>query len=239
MTAVDDVARALDPRVAGLSPSATLAIQQRANALIAEGHTVYKLGLGQSPFPVPLPVVEALRSHATEKDYLHVRGLHELRAAVARYHRLRDGLARSPDDVLIGPGSKELMFQLQLCFDGELLIPTPAWVSYAPQARLAGRRMRYLRTDPEDGFRLRPEMLAAACAMFERAGLAIAQATPRADADSDAQAHFGPLALYLSAGFSMHRTDSDGTLWVRRRLGGDGRTPATARDPASSPATGR
>ncbi len=83
------------------------------------------------------------------------------------------------------------------------------------------------------------EMLAAACAMFERAGLAIAQATPRADADSDAQAHFGPLALYLSAGFSMHRTDSDGTLWVRRRLGGDGRTPATARDPASSPATGR
>ena len=163
MTAVDDVARALDPRVAGLSPSATLAIQQRANALIAEGHTVYKLGLGQSPFPVPLPVVDALRSHATDKDYLHVRGLHELRAAVARYHRLRDGLARSPDDVLIGPGSKELMFQLQLCFDGELLIPTPAWVSYAPQARLAGRRMRYLRSDPGDGFRLRPEEIVAAC----------------------------------------------------------------------------
>lgn len=63
------------------------------------------------------------------------------------------------------------------------------------------------------------ELLAAACAMFEEAGLEIAQATPLAEADSDARAHFGPLAMYLAAGFSMHRTDSDGTLWVRRRLG--------------------
>ena len=153
----------LDERVRGLSPSATLAIQERAAALLAEGRTVYRLGLGQSPFPVPLPIVEALRAHAAEKDYLNVRGLRELRAAVASYHRRRDGLSRSPDDVLIGPGSKELMFQLQLCFAGELLIPTPAWVSYAPQARLAGRTMQYLRTDPADGFRLRPETLVAAC----------------------------------------------------------------------------
>lgn len=155
-----DLERALDERIRDLSPSATLAIQERAGALIAEGKTVYRLGLGQSPFPVPLPVVEALRANAAEKDYLPVRGLRELRAAVARYHRLRDGVARSPDDVLIGPGSKELMFQLQICFRGELLIPTPAWVSYAPQARIVGRRMSYLPTSVSDGFRVRPEALA-------------------------------------------------------------------------------
>lgn len=158
-----DIEKALDERIAGLSPSATLAIQERANTLLAEGRTIYKLGLGQSPFPVPLPVIEALRAHAAEKDYLPVRGLHELRAAVARYHRLRDGLARGPADVLIGPGSKELMFQLQICFQGELVIPTPAWVSYAPQARIVNRQMQYLPTSASDGFRVRPEALAAIC----------------------------------------------------------------------------
>lgn len=163
MTVRRDVETMLDERIAGLTPSATLAIQERSNALLAEGRTVYKLGLGQSPFPVPLPVIEALRAHAAEKDYLPVRGLHELRAAVARYHRLRDGLARGPADILIGPGSKELMFQLQICFRGELLIPTPAWVSYAPQARIVNRQMRYLPTSPSDGFRVRPEALAAIC----------------------------------------------------------------------------
>lgn len=159
-----DIEKALDERIADLQPSATLAIQERANALLAEGKTVFKLGLGQSPFPVPLPVVDALRANAPEKDYLPVRGLRELRAAVARYHRLRDGVPRSPDDVLIGPGSKELMFQLQICFDGELLIPTPAWVSYAPQARIVGRRIRYLPTSVSEGFRLTPESLVAICA---------------------------------------------------------------------------
>lgn len=164
MTPEPGIEGALDDRIADLSPSATLAIQERSNALIAAGRTVFKLGLGQSPFPVPLPVVEALREHAAEKDYLPVRGLHELRAAVARYHRLRDGVSREPEDVLIGPGSKELMFLLQICFRGELLIPTPAWVSYAPQACIAGRRMRHLPTLAADGFRLRAEALAAACA---------------------------------------------------------------------------
>ncbi|MEZ4294323.1 MAG: aminotransferase class I/II-fold pyridoxal phosphate-dependent enzyme [Polyangiaceae bacterium] len=164
MTATFDVVSALDERIADLSPSATLAIQEQANALIAEGRQVFKLGLGQSPFPVPLPVIEALRAHAAEKDYLPVRGLRELRAAVCRYHRMRDAVPRSPDDVLIGPGSKELMFQLQICFQGEILIPTPAWVSYAPQARIVGRRMRYLHTSADESFRLRPETLIEACA---------------------------------------------------------------------------
>jgi len=147
----------LDPRVATLRPSATLAARERARALSLAGRRVFDLGLGQSPFPVPLPVVEALRAHAAEKDYLAVRGLETLRTAVADYHRRRHGVGRGIEDVLVGPGSKELMFLLHLCFDGELLVPTPAWVSYAPQARIAGRRMRTLPTEAADGFRLRPD----------------------------------------------------------------------------------
>lgn len=150
--------------VQGLQVSPTLAVQERARALRAAGRTVYQLGLGQSPFPVPRQVVEALRQAAGEKEYLPVRGLPALREAVADYHRRTQGISASPDDVLIGPGSKELLFLLQLVFDGEVLLPSPAWVSYAPQARLLGQRVRTLPLAAERGFRLGVTDLEAACA---------------------------------------------------------------------------
>jgi aspartate aminotransferase len=158
-----DARRWLDPRVVSMAPSPTLASRERANQLGREGKRIYRLELGQSPFPVPHVVVEALRANATEKDYLPVRGLAELRRAVADYHRRRHGLSRGEDDVLVGPGSKELMFLLLYCFSGEFLVPTPAWVSYMPQARLAGRKLRLLPTRAGEGYRLRPETLDAVC----------------------------------------------------------------------------
>jgi aspartate aminotransferase len=153
----------LNLNVRGLKQSATLAINERSNALRAEGRTVYKLGLGQSPFPVPKPVVASLQANAFQKDYLPVRGLPELRAAVADYYRLRRGVHITAEDVLIGPGSKELMFLLQLVYYGDLLIPTPSWVSYAPQAHIIGRHVRWLRTRREDGWRLTPEEFQTLC----------------------------------------------------------------------------
>jgi len=150
--------------VRGLSQSSTLAINERSAKLQREGRKVYRMGLGQSPFPVPASVVEALRANAHQKDYLPVRGLDELREAVAAYHNRAQGVARTADDVLIGPGSKELLFILQLCFYGDLLVPSPSWVSYAPQAAIAGRQHRWIDTRREDGWRLTPEALDAACA---------------------------------------------------------------------------
>ena len=143
--------------------SATVSINEHSNALIADGRTVYKLGLGQSPFPVPEVVVQALRDHAAEKDYLPVRGLYELRRAVAHYTERQEGIDRTADDVLIGPGSKELMFLLQLSFYGDLVIPTPAWVSYAPQAQIIGRRVQLVPTSRENGWMLKPEGLERIC----------------------------------------------------------------------------
>ncbi len=154
----------LDARVAGLEPSATLAIQERSRALAKQGRDVIRLGLGQSPFPVPDVVVEALRAHAREKDYLPVGGLEALRAAVANYHEARHGISARAEDVLVAPGSKELMFLLQIVHDGDLLIPTPAWVSYEPQARIVGRRPVLIHTRKEDDYKLRAEQLDALAA---------------------------------------------------------------------------
>src|SRR5690606_29437389 len=121
-----------------------VAINERSNELLSEGKQVFKLGLGQSPFPVPAPVVKALCDNAHQKDYLPVKGLRPLREAVAAYHRRGQGIEGDGDDVLIGPGSKELMFLLQLVYYGEVVIPTPAWVSYAPQANIVGRQVRWI-----------------------------------------------------------------------------------------------
>ena len=152
-----------NPNVRGLRQSATLAINERSNQLRAEGRRVFKLGLGQSPFPVPAPVVSALQANAFQKDYLPVRGLRELRQAVADYLVRRGSGAFTADDVLVGPGSKELMFLLQLSYYGDLVIPTPSWVSYAPQAHIIGRHVRWLRTTAEDGWRLTPRELTELC----------------------------------------------------------------------------
>ena len=155
---------ALDPRVDGMAVSATLAARSRSGELAAAGATVFRLGLGQSPFPVPAPVVVALRAAAAEKDYLAPGGLPELREQVAEFHRRRHGLAFAADDVVIGPGSKHLMYLLQLCWSGDVLVPTPSWASNLPQGRLAGRRVVRL---PPGGARellTTPEAVAAACA---------------------------------------------------------------------------
>jgi aspartate aminotransferase len=154
----------LNLNVRGMPSSATVAINEHCNELIAAGRTVYKLGLGQSPFPVAAPVVEALRQHAGEKDYLPVRGLRALRDAVADYHARRNGIPRTGDDVLIGPGSKELMFLLQMVYYGDLVIPTPAWVSYAPQAKIIGRQVRMVQTYRSNNWQLQPERLDELCA---------------------------------------------------------------------------
>ncbi len=153
----------LNLNVRGLGASATLAINERCDELRLQGRTVYKLGLGQSPFPVPAPVVEALQANAFQKNYLSVKGLAELRTAVASYHCRRQQMECIPDDVLIGPGSKELMFLLQLVYYGDLVIPTPTWVSYAPQAHIIGRHVRWLRTVSADNWRLTPSELEKLC----------------------------------------------------------------------------
>lgn len=153
----------LNLNVRGLSPSATLAINELSADLIKQGKKIVKLGLGQSPFPVPGPVVEALRTNAHQKDYLPVKGLPELREAVADYHRRKHGIDRTAKNVLVGPGSKELMFLVQLVFYGDLVIPTPSWVSYAPQAQIIGRHVRWVETGPECNWQLQPEALEELC----------------------------------------------------------------------------
>ena len=153
----------LNLNVRGLPVSATLGINELSNQLLKEGRKIYKFGLGQSPFPVPQPVVEALQANAHQKDYLPVRGLPDLQQAVADYYQRTQNLHFRPEHILVGPGSKELMFIMQLAYYGDLVIPTPSWVSYAPQAHIIGHHVHWLRTTGENRWLLTPDELEKLC----------------------------------------------------------------------------
>jgi aspartate aminotransferase len=153
----------LNTNLTGLTPSATIAIQQQCSDLAAEGKQIFRLGLGQSPFPVPTMVIKALQENAHQKAYLPVKGLPELRQVMTEHHKRYFGIESTTDNIIIGPGSKELMFILQLVYDGEIMIPMPAWVSYLPQARIVGRRVNTIMTSFKDRWKITPDQLDAIC----------------------------------------------------------------------------
>ncbi len=151
-------------RQQGLLASATLAINERSQQLAAEGREIFKFGLGQSPFPVPDIVIEALKNNAHQKDYLPVRGLLPLRQTIAAWFKSRFELNFDPANILIAPGSKELLFLVQMALDAVLILPSPSWVSYHPQSRLAGNSSIWIETREEDDWCLSADALRQACA---------------------------------------------------------------------------
>jgi aspartate aminotransferase len=153
----------LNLNIRGMNPSATVAINEHSDELLAQGKKIFKLGLGQSPFPVPDCVVKELKKNAHQKDYLPVKGLIPLRETLAQRYSEKFGTEVTKDDILVGPGSKELMFILQLAFYGDIIIPTPSWVSYAPQARIIGRQIQFLGTSQKNNWKMTAKQLETLC----------------------------------------------------------------------------
>tara|TARA_B110000305_G_C19135664_1_gene491039 strand:+ start:41 stop:490 length:450 start_codon:yes stop_codon:yes gene_type:complete len=137
-TKVDD--SMIKPSILEFPLSPIFVMNQLQQALIAEGRKIYKMGFGQSPFPPPKCMLEELGKQAHQKDYLHVQGLFQLRAAIAKFYQKYTKYEIDPNQVVIGPGSIENLFVFQAVFDGNLITPNPTWVSYGPQAKLSGNK---------------------------------------------------------------------------------------------------
>ena len=138
--------------VKDLKPSSTLLINETSRKLEEQGKKIYKFGFGQSPFKVPEDIVKELKNNAHQNKYLPMQGLSELRNAVAKYTSNKKNYNYKSENVIIGPGSKELMFLLQIIFDGEIILPAPSWVSYAPQAILGRNKIQILQTKRENNW---------------------------------------------------------------------------------------
>jgi len=129
-----------------IEPSATLQINEESKRLEKQGKKIYKFGFGQSPFPVPEIVRNELKNNVHQNKYLPMQGLIELREAIAVYLNKKRKKKFRADDIIIGPGTKELMFLLQILFEGDILLPIPSWVSYAPQAILGRNKVHWIET---------------------------------------------------------------------------------------------
>lgn len=160
----------LAPAVRTLAPSPTLDINEAIAARRAAGRDIIHLGFGEATMPLHPRLREALGAAATHTSYAPVLGIQPLREAIAGYLTRERGLDASAGRVIVAPGSKPLLYTLLQTLEGDLLLPAPSWVSYAPHARLAGRDVIPVATDPSDFHRLTPKALAAAHARARHDG---------------------------------------------------------------------
>ena len=139
-------------KIKKLDLSATLKINELSKNLSLTGKDIIKFGFGQSPFKIPKIIVEELKKNADQKSYLPIQGLLELRKSIANYETNKKKVKISPEQIIVGPGSKELMFLLHLAFDGDILLPTPSWVSYKPQSIIANNNYKWIQTNSENNW---------------------------------------------------------------------------------------
>jgi len=138
--------------VKGLEPSSTLKINEISRKLEEKGEKIFKFGFGQSPFQIPEDIVNELKNNSHQNKYLPMQGLKELREAIAKYTSAKKNYNYKSKNVIIGPGSKELMFLLHVLFDGEIILPAPSWVSYVPQAILGRNKIQTITTKRENNW---------------------------------------------------------------------------------------
>src|SRR5579885_3149984 len=160
----------LVPAMQSLTPSATLAINEAIAARRAAGHEVIHLGFGEASFPLHPLLRNALAEATTRTSYAPVMGIPALRQAIASYLSRTRGLNVPAAHIVVAPGSKPLLYVLLQALQGDLLLPAPAWVSYAPQARFASKQVIGVEADPADHHRLTPEALSTALEQARRAG---------------------------------------------------------------------
>lgn len=141
------------------APASNLLLNEKVKELMASGKPVYHLAFGQSPFPVMQSAVAALAQNAGKNSYLPVSGLLELRKAICEFHRDFDGLDAQPDSIIVGPGSKELIFLLLSVFNGDVFVLSPTWTTFKPQARLAHHDAIIITTEYRHDWRVTPDIL--------------------------------------------------------------------------------
>jgi len=138
--------------------SANLELNEKVKCMQLEGRNIYHLAFGQSPFPIPDCFVKELKNYAHKNDYLPVAGTLELRQAISQWHR-HEGLYINSDQIVVGTGSKELIFLVMNIFDGDVILISPGWTTYAPQVRLAKQKCHIIQTSMDDHWKLTPEKL--------------------------------------------------------------------------------
>lgn len=154
-------------RMASIGLSEIVQVSEAAAALKAAGRDVISLGTGEPDFPTPPHVIAAAHAAALagETKYTATQGTLALRRAIATACARDNGYTAAPTEIIVSTGAKQVIFNAffaTLDAGDEVIIAAPYWTSYSDMVTICGGVAKILPTTAADGFRLRPEALAAA-----------------------------------------------------------------------------
>lgn len=154
----------LSHRVMSLTPSSTLAITAKAKELKAQGIDVIGLGAGEPDFNTPQYILDAAIKSMNEglTKYTPSGGLPELKKAIIEKFKMDQQLTYQLNEIIVGVGAKHALytlFQVLLNDEDEVIIPTPYWVSYPEQVKLAGGKPVYVEGLESNHFKITKEQL--------------------------------------------------------------------------------
>jgi aspartate aminotransferase len=151
-------------RVSALTPSTTLAITAKAKELKDQGEDVIGLGAGEPDFNTPQHILDAAVQSMNQghTKYTPSAGLPTLKKAIIGKLEKDQGLTYKPNEIIVANGAKHALytlFQVLLNDGDEVIIPTPFWVSYPEQVKLAGGKPVYVEGLENVQFKITPEQL--------------------------------------------------------------------------------
>lgn len=154
----------LSDRIKALSPSKTLAMSQKSAELRAAGVDVINLSVGEPDFNTPDHIKEAAKKAIDDNFsfYSPVPGYMSLRKAIAENIRVTEGVAVAPEQIVVSNGAKQALCNVILCAinpGDEVIIPTPAWVSYVEMVKLAEGVTVEVPASIEQDFKITPQQL--------------------------------------------------------------------------------
>src|SRR2546430_11097847 len=157
----------LSDRVNAVSESITLKVSAKAAALKKAGVDVVGFGAGEPDFDTPAFIKEAAKASLDkgQTKYTPTPCLPELKAAIAEKFNRENGLPYKPEQITTGAGGKHCLymaFMAVLNVGDEVIIPTPYWVSYPEQVKLAGGVSKFVAGEERNGFKITPGQLEAA-----------------------------------------------------------------------------
>ena len=182
----------ISQRVQSLAQSQTLAMSQKSNELKAQGIDVINLSVGEPDFPTPAHIKAAAEQAIRDNFsfYSPVPGFMSLRKAIAGKLSRENGLNFAPEQIVVGNGAKQALCNVILATVNpgeEVIIPTPAWVSYVEMVKLAEGTPVTVPAGIDQEFKITPAQLEGAITERTRAVLLCSPSNPTGSVYSRAE----------------------------------------------------
>ncbi len=154
----------LSARIQSLSTSATIAMNQKGRDLREQGVDVINLSVGEPDFFTPDHIKRAAKQAIDDNYsfYAPVAGYPDLRKAISDKLLKQNQLRYSPGQIVVSTGAKHALANTLMCLvdkGDEVIVPTPYWVSYVEQVKIAEGKNVIVETTVEDEFKLQPDQL--------------------------------------------------------------------------------